>query len=171
MRKDKDAETKQKNLWIRYKSLWMLLIKLVSVFLVIWLSLLFIVGIYPIHGNYMYPMLKDGDLAITLRTGGYEPGDVVAYKVDGELRFARIIGVAGDKISIDETYTVNGQQPFEEVFYPTGNSAPINIEVNEDQVFLLNDYRDNTNDSRSYGAVSTDKLEGHVIFLFRWRSL
>ena len=171
MRKTVNETENQKNLWKRYKSLWMLLIKLVSVILVVWLSLLLVVGIFPVHGNNMYPMLKDGDLAITLRTGGYERGQVVAYKAGGEVRFARIVAVSGDTVSIDEDYTINGQHPYEEVFYPTSNEVPVETVVNENQVFLLNDFRENKSDSRTCGAVSVNQLEGHVIFLFRWRSL
>lgn len=170
MRKTARKVEPKKSLWERYRSLWLLLIKLAIVILVVWLGLFFIVGIFPVHGNFMYPMLKDGDLAITLKLGGYERGQVVAYEVDGGTRFARIVALNGDAVLIDEQYTINGQQPYEEVFYATEYSTPINVSMNGNQVYLLNDYRENMGDSRSYGPITTDNLKGHVIFMFRWRS-
>ena len=137
------------------------------------LVLTYIAGIYPVHGNWMYPMVKDGDLVITLKTGNYNAGDVVTYKIDDTRYFSRIVGIEGSTIYMDEdSFVLNGGTPMEEIFYETiSERGTIDVTVFAGEFFVLNDYRDDENDSRTFGCISENDLDGRVIFLFRRRGL
>ena len=155
------------------KALAKLLIKLAVIALAVWLTLIFVFGIFRLNGNNMYPMLKDGDLCITYKLDDYYSGDIVAYQVDGGTRFGRIIGRVGDTIDGDEEgLLLNGARVTEEIFYTT-NMMDIDLKMpvtlGDGEFIVLNDYRENTYDSRTYGVITKDDLKGKVIFIFRRR--
>ena len=93
---------------------------------------------------------------------------VVSYKVDYLLdttRFGRIIGVPGDIINITEEghYTINGNIPMENIYYntfPAENGITYPYTVPEDSYFIMNDYREDTVDSRTYGAIHKNNIIG-----------
>lgn len=152
-----------------------LIIKLAVIAGIVYALLTFVVGIYPVHGTGNFPMLKDGDLAFTQKIGGYATGDMVSYELDGKRYFSRIVGVSGDRIDITEAgLLVNEIAPAEEIFYETHdttNKIQYPCYIPEGFVFLLNDFRDDENDSRSYGIISEKDLDGKVIFIFRRRKI
>ena len=155
------------------KALLFLLLKLAVVGLVIWLALVFVFGVFRLGGNNMYPMLKDGDLCVTYKLDAYHSSDVVAYKVGGKTQFGRVIARSGDTIDGDETgVLVNGSHPSEEIFYPTqilGTGLTLPYTLGEKEYIVLNDYREDLSDSRTYGVIDETALQGKVIFIFRRR--
>ena len=82
----------------------------------------------------------------------------------------------GDVIDMDEegNYTVNGNAPFETVYYETKSvqGSPVNYPytVGEDELFVLCDLRDNGADSRSFGGIKTGDTDGGIVLLLRRRS-
>ena len=155
------------------KALLNLVIKLAVVALIIWLALIFVFGIFRLSGNNMYPALKDGDMCVTYKLEEYHSSDVVAYRIDGQTRFGRIVARAGDTIDGDEQgLLINGSHPNEEIFYPTqimDTNLPLPYTLGEGEFVVLNDYRSDLNDSRTYGMITKDALKGKVIFIFRRR--
>ena len=149
------------------------LLKLAVVFAVVWAALHFVFGVFRLGGNNMYPALRDGDLCVTYRLEEYHADDVVAYRLGDDIRFGRIIARAGDTVDGDEQgVLVNGSHRSEEIFYPTQMvdvSLPLPMTLTEGQYVVLNDYREDLGDSRTYGVVDEDNLEGKVIFIFRRR--
>ncbi len=150
-----------------------LLIKTGVIIAAFWIALTFVFGVYHLKGNRMFPSLRDGDLILTYRLEAYKPGEVVAYHLDGTTRFGRITAFPGNTVEIAENgILVNGTEQGEQIFYPTepaegGISYPYTVP--EDSFFLLNDYRPDKSDSRSFGAVAKTDLEGKVIYIFRRR--
>ena len=135
--------------------------------------LTFVTGIYPVRGNQMFPMVRDGDLAITVKLGPYNVGDVISYKADGERYFSRIVALEGSTVYIDQTtFLINGSTPYEDIFYDTtaGDQA-IELTVPDGYAFVLNDYRNDTGDSRTIGCIRLDDLDGRIEFLFRRRGI
>jgi len=162
----------KKKLPATIKSLIQLAIKLAVVVIAGFLILIFVICPYAVHGNRMFPKLRDGDCVIVLKIGGYQRGDVVTFEREGIRYFSRIIAVEGDSVKIDsEGYKVNDSTPSEEVFYDTEAQEAIDCSVEDGEVFLLNDYRSNDADSRSFGVIRMSELDGKVIFLFRWRGI
>ncbi len=165
----KDAKYKRK---VRKKAV-RLLIKLGVIALTAYVTLTFIFGIYRVSGNDMYPALRDGDLCITYRIGDCYAGDTVAYRTPDGIRLGRVVAREGDTVDGDEQGIVlNGAPPAEEIFYPTpmlDTALKLPVKLKEGEYVILNDYRSNLRDSRTYGVIPKDALCGKVIFLFRRR--
>ena len=151
------------------------LIKIGVTALIVWALLTWVVGLYVNHSNSSYPMLKDGDLCLTYKLGTVVRGDEVAYSYEGQIRFGRIVGTAGDVVDVNEgAITVNGYGVFEDAVYPTtaeGAKIAFPYTVPQDTVFVLNDYRDDPTDSRAYGGIPLDSLRGKVIMVLRRRGI
>ena len=151
------------------------LIKLAVVALLFWIALTYVFGVFRLVGNGMYPMLKDGDLCITYRLDPYYSQDVVAYRVGEEIRFGRIVARVGDTVNGDSTgLVINGGHPTEEIFYATqmlDTNLDLPVKLGEGEYVILNDHREDLEDSRTYGVIREEDLEGKVVFLFRRRSI
>ena len=79
----------------------------------------------------------------------------------------------GDEVEIDGGGVfLNGMPVVRTVFYDTDpGSLSYPVTVSPGEVFLLNDYREDLYDSRTYGCIRESELEGKVIFLFRRRGI
>ena len=152
------------------------LIKLAAIAMAVWALLTFVLCLNIHYGNNMYPALKDGDLVISLRLQKLYLNAAVQYAHDGKLCLGRVIGMPGDVIDISDegALTVNGVAPAEEIFYPTFRCETADISypytVGEDQAFILNDFRSDTNDSRAFGAVNMKDVKGPLLIMLRRRS-
>lgn len=150
-------------------------IKIAVTAVAIWVLCAFVVGIHVNHGNSSYPMIKDGDLVITYRLGKMLEGEEICYRQNGQTRFGRIVARGGDVVDITESgITVNGYGISEEVVYqtsPVGSKISYPYTVPANSVFVLNDFRQDLTDSRTFGAVSLDDCEGGVVFVLRRRGI
>lgn len=153
------------------KALIRLLTKIVLIVVIIWALLTYVGGVFICHDNNNYPAIKDGDLVVTYRLDRYYSGDLVVYDVDGKTYFGRVVGVPGDTIDFkDSYYTVNGIMPYETVYYktePFESGVKYPYEVQDGEVFVLADYREEGIDSRLLGGVNN--LKGKVVLLLRGR--
>jgi signal peptidase I len=153
------------------------LIKLVLVCLALWATFTFVFGIRQMNGDTMYPRLMDGDLMLYYRLEqNYFTGDVVTFKINGYNRTARIVAMGGDVVSLSDSgqLIVNGNVQSEEIFYETDEIAggvEYPYTVPEDSYFVLCDFRTNSSDSRSYGAIPKSELDGKVITIVRRREI
>lgn len=127
-------------------------------------------------GSDMFPAVKDGDLVIAFRLQqDYTKNDVVVYTVDGKQYIGRIAARAGDVVTLDDSGSmlVNGTTQTGEIMYPTyalqGLEYP--YEVPENNLFILGDYRTQAVDSRTFGAIPLENVEGKVITILRRRGL
>ncbi|MFI1769445.1 signal peptidase I [Streptomyces sp. NPDC020800] len=140
-------------------------------------------GASTMSGGSMTPTYKEGDRIIWEHVDGGEVrrGDVVmfrapqSYGVEG-LLMKRVIGVGGDRVACcttvgsQERVTVNGKPVEEPYVYredPDGVHRPYDVEVPKGRLFLLGDYRANSQDSRFHlddqgGTVSVDAVQGRV---------
>ena len=150
-------------------------IKLGITALALFILLRFIIGIYIMHDNSAYPMIKDGDLCITFRLGTAEHGSEIAYESGGQIRFGRVIAVAGEEVDIkNNLVTVNGTGITTDTVYDTvseGSAIQYPYKVPEDSVFVLNDFRSDLSDSRTFGAIPLSDSKGTVIFVMRRRGI
>ena len=152
-----------------------LLIKIAVIVLVVWGVFTFVLGITIHYGNNMHPMVRDGDLVITFRLQSPYINAAMMYNHNGKTTVGRVIALEGSVVDIAENggITVNGNAPSEEVFYPTypadGSDIKYPYTVPEGKVFILNDFREDTNDSRSFGAVDKGELQGALLLTMRRR--
>ena len=152
-----------------------LLICCATAVIVTFVLLRFIVGVAVVHGSSMVPALQDGDLVIFLRINEkYMRGDIVLVKTDSVLQdhVKRICGMPGEKIGFTGTgeFTVNGNifaEPyiFESTF--AKRSVSTQLKLANKEYFVMGDHRGDSRDSRDYGAVAEDSIEGKVILIIR----
>ncbi len=137
--------------------------------------LMFVLGVNVHYGNNMHPSVRDGDLVISFRLQKPFLNSVVLYECDGKTNVGRVIALEGSVVAISDAgeLTVNGVVPSEEVFYPTFKSENADIKfpytVEPGKAFILNDFRYDTYDSRSFGAVDVKDLKGTALLTVRRR--
>lgn len=127
-------------------------------------------------GNQMFPAVKDGDLIIGFRLQRhYEKNDLITYKVEEQRQVGRYIAQGNDVVTMDDSGTllVNGTVQAGEIMYPTYAKEGIEYpyKVPENHIFILGDYRTQARDSRDFGSIPLDHVEGKVITLLRRRGL
>lgn len=149
-----------------------LLIKIAVLTIIVVIVLTWILGLHRMTGNNMFPFVKDGDLCIAYKLDDYTTGDVVLYRNDeGKMKLGRIVAVGGQSVDFpkDGGYTVDGYQPSEEITYQTfgANGVKYPIDVGNDEVFIMNDFRSDTDDSRQFGGVKKSDIDGKLLFLIR----
>lgn len=153
------------------------LTKLAAILLIGWLLSGFIFGITVMEGEDMYPRIRDGDVLLFYRLQReYHIGDVATFTRDGRRYTGRIAAQGGDTVDITEEgqLLVNGSVQDEEIFYPTetlNSGVEFPCEIPGGSVFLLCDFRTNGIDSRSYGPVDRDELDGKVMTILRRRGI
>jgi signal peptidase I len=152
-----------------------LFIKVAFIALAVWALLTFVVGIRINYGNHMHPAINDGDLVVSFKLQRPYLNSVVLYKHQGTIRVGRVIGMPGNEIDISDNgaLLVNGVTPPEKVFYPTFKEDVSDVKfpltVEEGKVFILNDFRENTNDSRVFGTIDMNDVQGPLLFILRRR--
>ncbi len=152
-----------------------LLIKIAVTAAAVWAALTFVIGLSVHYGNNMYPAVCDGDLVVSFRLQKPFINAAVLYSVDGRTEVGRVIALEGSVVDIAEngSLTVNGAVPSEKVFYATfqADGSPVSFPytVEPGKVFILNDFREDTNDSRTFGAVDRKDLKGPLLFTMRRR--
>lgn len=152
-------------------------IKLAVLAILGWVLFGLVFGVAVMEGEDMYPRIRDGDLMVYYRMENeYHIGDVVTFTQDGRRHTGRIVAQGGDSVDLNESgqLLVNGSTQDEEVFYPTqpvSDALTLPYHVPQGSVFLLCDFRTNATDSRTYGAVSLEDLDGKVLTIIRRRGI
>lgn len=129
-----------------------------------------------VSGNGMFPAMKDGDLMIVFRMQqDYAKNDVIVLNAEGKRQIGRIIARETDVVMLDDTgtLTVNGTVQGGEILYPSYAKEGIEYpyRVPDGHVFVMGDYRTQTTDSRDWGAVPMEQVEGKVITILRRRGV
>ena len=152
-----------------------LLIKIAAIALAIFLVFTFVLGIKINYGNNMHPAVNDGDLVVSLKLQRPFLNAAVLYRHDGKMRAGRVVGLPGNIIDISEKgeLYVNNAIASEDIFYPTykaeGSAVSFPYTVEEGKAFILNDHREDTDDSRTFGAVDMKDIDGPFLFTLRRR--
>lgn len=153
-----------------------LLVKIAVTVGVVWAVFTFVLGLSVHYGNNMYPAIHDGDLLVSFRLQKPFINAAVLYRINGKTEVGRVIALEGSVIDITEngSLTINGVAPTAEIFYATfkAENSPISFPytVESGKVFILNDFREDTNDSRVFGAVDRKDLQGPMLFTVRRRN-
>ena len=152
-----------------------LLIKIAAIVLAVWLVFIFVLGITINYGNNMHPAVNDGDLVVSLKLQRPYLNAAVLYRHDGKTRTGRVVGLPGNVIDISGKgeLLVNGAIASEDVYYPTKKAENSKVTypytVEEGKAFILNDYREDTDDSRAFGAIDLSEIDGPLILSLRRR--
>ena len=166
-----DSAKRRKKLIRGYALLALLLLLLAAVLLVLFGKVLLL---HRVLGMDMYPAVKDGDLLLASRMPKeYARGDVVVYFAGSLTRVGRIAAMPGDHVELDGegTFLVNGVPQRGDTPYSTfpAEGGTEKLDIPENSVYILGDYRTLSVDSRAFGPVDMAQLEGKLIGLFRIR--
>lgn len=123
------------------------------------LILRFTVNPIFVSGSSMYPTYHDGQL-VTTRThftrNDIDYDDVIIFhlsKSSKDYYIKRVVGLPGDTITINEDGFFRNGEPVVDDFQKMGNGYQT-VVLGEDEYFVLGDNRNNSNDSRVFGAVN-----------------
>jgi signal peptidase I len=138
----------------------------------------------PVHveGTSMLPQLEDQDLLLINKfaystVGGWvgdtiHRGDVVVFRYPRDVTksyIKRVIGLPGDRLSIDHgTVWVNGEpikEPYVPVKYQDDRSQQEMV-VPPGEYFMMGDHRSISSDSRDFGPVARELVYGKAEFVY-----
>ncbi len=144
-----------------------------QILLTIALAMLFVLSVgfrVSVVGPSMSPTLESGEKILVNRISCklFGPGqnDLIVFLPNGNEKshyyIKRVIGLPGDRVQIkDGIIYINGE-PFEEKIEVSAIENPLlaeeEIEVGEDEYFVLGDNRNNSEDSR-YASIGNVKRE------------
>ena len=148
--------------------------------LVLWALFFKIIGITHLPNEDMAPRIDAGDLVLFYRLDDRTKSqDVVviekqpATESQSQLYVCRVVAAPGDTVEISEggRLVVNGHTVTEKnIFYDTPayegyTQYPLTLAENE--YFVLADSRETGADSRYFGAVTAEEIQGTVITIVR----
>lgn len=137
---------------------------------------LFIAEPFIVSGSSMYPTLENGDYLIIDKIS-YELGtpkrdDVVVFRYPGNTKkffIKRIIGLPGETVDINgtEVTIINDENKegfkLDQPFVENSSINSTHFVLGEDEYFVMGDNRSASSDSRYWGAVKEDLLQGKAL--------
>lgn len=127
----------------------------------------FVVSPIKVNGDSMYNTLKDKDIMI-LNIIGYRFSDIKRFDivvVDGkdEYLIKRVIGLPGEKIEYkNNKLYVNGKLIKDK--YGKNSTKDFKTKIPKGHYFVMGDNRNNSLDSRYFGAFKKNKILGKTNF-------
>ena len=127
--------------------------------------------VLQIQGSSMEPTLNDEEIVVLLKTSRLKRGELCCFSYQNKLLIKRVIGVPGDRISMDQEGYVylNGEkidEPYilDRALGECDITFPVNIHDNH--YFILGDHRSTSIDSRSsvVGLVTDEQIVGRIFF-------
>ena len=131
----------------------------------------------------MLPTLRDGDQLFVEKVSKYfnglQFGDVITLSTrdlgleeEGNNIIKRIVGVPGDCILIEDGRVYRNGEPLDEPYL--GENSTTNarvaiysqVQLGDDEYYVLGDNRQISKDSRTIGPVPRDHIIGEVLFRF-----
>ena len=156
------------------KSLISSLQNLLLLFLVLWITFAFILGIKMAPNDDMSPRISAGDILVYYRILK-DPSvqDVVLVKKNDTEYVGRVVAKGGDVVEVtdESALIINGNMVAEDkIYYSTPyyeGFVEYPIKLKDDEVFILADMREGGEDSRYFGPVKTKEIKGTIIGQFR----
>lgn len=147
---------------------------------------IFVFEPYTVTESQSNTYLKSNDFVVATKLSSPDYRDFVLYEVDGTEYMGRVVAKEGDvPVYMDDIFYLNNQvesqsyldglrgahsdsQPVDNPFTAdftlaslTGTNMAV---IPENQFLILNDNRQNTQDSRSFGLIKKSQLRGVVTF-------
>lgn len=122
-------------------------------------------------GDSMTPTLDDGQIVISLKSGDFGTGDVIAFYYNNKILIKRLIAGPGDWVNMDEEghVYVNGQEliePYVDELAYGYCDIQLPYQVPDERYFVIGDHRSVSLDSRStsVGCVASEQIVGRIVF-------
>ena len=146
-----------------------LLKKIVFIVISLFLIHTYIGSMFIYYNNNMFPSICDGDLCFIEKYDKHTHiDDIVLYNNT----MYRVIARENQEVNITDKgiLTVDGQQVLSttNTLLQKGDvSFP--IKVGKGELFVLNDYREDLDDSRTFSTIQEEDITGKIFFLIRRR--
>lgn len=143
------------------------LVPYIIIIIVVILIRTFIITPVRVDGTSMNKTLKDGELLLLYRLAKIDRYDVVVLDLENEdLIIKRVIGMPGETVEIkNNKIYINDKEINDDYAYgETSDYEKITLE--KDEYFLLGDNRIVSKDSRVFGPVKKENIEGKTIVRF-----
>ena len=131
-----------------------------------------LVGDYILVNRFQYaPTLFDWEEKI-LPIRKIQRGDVVVFKYPRQVEvdyIKRVIGLPGDVIQVKGRQVLVNNKPLDESYTVFKGGMPSRfgpVRVPSDNYFMMGDNRDRSADSRSWGFVPRENLQGRAIIIW-----
>lgn len=124
-----------------------------------------------IYGTSMTPTTSDGDIVVSVKSGSFERGDIIAFWFNNKILVKRVIALPGEWVDMDEdgNVSINGG-PLDEPYLTEKALGECDIElpyqVPDGRLFVMGDHRSTSSDSRSsaVGCVAEEQIVGRLMF-------
>lgn len=133
-----------------------------------------IFGIQPMTNDDMTPRMSAGDLVLFFRLDdNIHNNEVIVFEKEGISYISRVVARSGDLVEItgESALKVNGSVVIErDIYYTTPryeSEVAYPLELEDDEYFVLCDYREGGKDSRYFGPVKKNEIKGKVITVIR----
>ena len=185
-REERPDGQKEKRRRKRLRALRTFLIRLAALAAVGYVLFFHIVGIMMMPSGDMYPRLDAGDLLLFYRVNRKPKAQEIAvfHKTVNEngketvrTYVCRVIATTGDTVEISPEggLQINGNTVVEtNIFYPTKEYAGFMdypIRLSDGEYFVLADFRNGGEDSRYFGPVKQDEMDGILFTVLRRNNL
>ncbi len=140
----------------------------------------FVISVSEVVNVSMQPTLLEGDVVVIdqkfFKLTGIDRFDIVIFKYDGlgneeKMLIKRVVGMPGETIEINDGELYINDQILEcDLEIATINKNTPNMEkqtIPQDSYFVLGDNRVSSVDSRRFGSVEFDDIEGKAMFRMR----
>ena len=121
-----------------------------------------------VNGDSMMDTLHDGDIMlldiIGFKKNGLKRFDIVVVDEGSELIIKRVIGLPGEKVEfIDNELYINDKKIKDK--YSSNYTEDFSIKVGKGKYFVMGDNRENSMDSRVFGAFSKEQILGKTKYI------
>ena len=137
----------------------------VVILVVIVLLRIYVITPVTVDGNSMNDTLYTNDLMLLFKIGDIERYDIVVANHDNKKLIKRVIGMPNDKIKcVSGILYINNEEDTSGYGYGENIDFPEYI-LKEDEYFLIGDNRSDSLDSRYFGPVKKEDIEGKANFI------
>lgn len=128
----------------------------------------YIVEPFFVEGETMSPTYNNGDyLLINKTTAKFDRSDIIIArnpKDQDQFLIKRIIGLPYEKVEIKNGNVFIDRKILNEEYLTEQTFGDISTTLNSDQYFILGDNRNKSLDSRFFGPISLNDIEGKIFY-------
>ena len=128
----------------------------------------FILETVKIDGSSMEPTFQNEDIIlmekVSYRFHSPIRNDIVIVDIGDKTIIKRVVGMPGDKLKIEDGVLYRNEEKVEEPYIQEKMVSDIQeLTVPLHHVFVMGDNRNNSSDSRVYGAFDENQIQGRVM--------
>ncbi len=150
------------------------LLEVILLTLILFFTLRAVLINFRISGSSMLPTLHDGEYVFVYRLAYWrhppQRGDIIVFRYPLNPKrtlIKRVIGLPGETVSVHNGQVYINGHPLPEDYIlasPQYTAAPVT--VGPDEVYVLGDNRNNSNDSHAWGLLKQNMIVGKAVFRF-----